>query len=608
MIHAASHALGLAAVGAVVWLSGRIILARLGLARPGDLGGLTGLASVCLGLAWWTSALFGLAAAGFLDRWGLVAAAVPLAVAAVPLGTRLRRPPRARRRIGTAETLFAIFLLGTLLLTFFLAISPRVSWDADVYHLTLPRLYLEEGGFRPVAMSVYSHWPLATELLFAAAMLVGDYMLAKAVHFGFGLLVVYAFFASLAEKPRPASSLAAAFFLANAVVAFEFRVAYVDLAYTFLLLSGFIFLDRALEERGERSDAFLLLAGLCCGLLAGVKVNGILGAVVIGALWVPRLARGELRPFLVRFALPAVLLWVPWLVKAYAYTGNPVYPFFYDQLGGPDWSAALAERFGAWQRSIGMGRDALDYLLLPVRVTLFGDDGYHRFDGEISPFWLVLVPLAAVFGRRDPLVRRALAAAGFYFVLWAVTSQQMRLLLPALALCAVAGAVALASLPERLPRAAGLSGLMLAVAALLVVTVHGPFMAGGLRTLQAFAAHRGDLAETVVPEHLRFVDEHLPGDARLLFVNTNLGFFCRREYLADSFFEASQIADWLAGADGVAGVRGRLDRRGITHLVADARLRVPDLPPALARLLGDPRQVKVLFRSPDGRFAVLELR
>ncbi len=594
-----SHVLGttaaLAALGFVLWLSGRLLLA-------GELGRWRDLASFCLGLAYWIAGLFVLAAAGFLNRSGLALVTLPLLLAAFRRRREWRLPKP--RRPGLVDLVCGAGLAAVLAATSWLTLSPQVLFDADVYHLTLPRLYLDHGGFHAVPMSVYSNWPLATELLYAAAMLVDDYVLAKAVHFGFGLLTIHALFVGLRREDRTAPWLATAFFLANGVVAFELRVAYVDLAHAFFFLAAFLFMHRALEDDGERARAFLLLSGLACALMAGVKVTGIVSAGVIGVLGLS--APDVRRQLLRRFALPVAAGWTPWLLKAAWYTGNPFYPFLHPWLGGPDWSARLTAQLTDWQSSIGMGRAPLDYLLLPLRVILQGGRGYDRFDGEIGVFWIAVVPLALLFGRRSVLARRALAVSALSFIAWAASSQQMRLLIPVLPLLAVAGALAVTDLIERLSWRRAARGLALALAAVLVATVHAPSMAGGYRNLRAFLAAEGDLEATVVPEPHRFINEQLPAGARLLFLNTNLGFFCRREYFADSFFEASQISDWLGDAETAAEVAGRLRERGVTHLLLDARPRTA-YPPSLVRLLGDRAWVRTLFRSSNQRFLVMEL-
>jgi len=298
-------------------------------------------------------------------------------------------------------------------------------------------------------------------------------------------------------------------------------------------------------------------------------------------------------------------------VKSAWYTGNPVYPFLHAWFGGPDWNEELSTHLSAWQRGIGMGRGVADYVLLPLRVILLGKRGYERFDGEIGFFWIVLVPLVLYAARARGTVRRAAAVAGLYFVAWAATSQQMRFLIPILPVLALGGAAAAADLAERLRPPSGRRvghGLALVAALALLASAAVPNLAAGARTVPALSHVEGDVRESVVPPHLRFVNEHLPPDARILFLNTNLGFFCDREYLADSFFEASQIAAYLAGARTSGEVVERLRRRGVTHVLLDRRQRPRriEMPGVLGQMLAE--QTILLYRSEDGRYEVRKLR
>ncbi len=621
MVYILYHVLALGLLSTACWALGSVLVRRL----PGRraLGELEPLAMICLGLAGWTLATFLLSALGLM-RPGVVRALLAVLLAGV-LAARLRAGwrPAPRPWLPAGGSLVFSAILSALLAPFLLlALTPTVSWDASAYHLRLPRLFLEAGGFRPVAFSVYSNWPLGVELLFTAAMAAADYVVAKLVHFGFGVLTLYAMYAGCRTFHRPASGrLAILFFLANGVVAYELRVAYVDLAHAFYFTAAVLFMLRALAAP-EQAKTALWLSGLCAGLTAGVKVTGIAGAAIIGALYLPRLAGawrdGRLWPvfgrFVTGFGLPVAVLWAPWLIKTAWYTGNPAYPFFHRWLGGPDWSQALTGQFQAWQSSIGMGREPLDYLLLPLRVILAGGEGYDRFDGEIGVFWIVLVPLAlwqAWQARSSPLLRRCLAAAGLAFAVWALSSQQMRFLIPALPLLAIAGAVSVVELLDRLPRARQRrAGRLLASAAMVafLVSTQGRVLTAGWRTLGVYLSVPGDLKSTAVHPVYTWTNSHLPADAKLLFLNTNQGFFCQREVLADSFFEASQIADWLAPASDVAALRELLSDRGVTHVLVENRPQGIAYPAALGQMLNDPAEVTPLYRSEDGRFSVLELR
>ncbi|UCF32838.1 MAG: phospholipid carrier-dependent glycosyltransferase [Phycisphaerales bacterium] len=611
------YGLSFCLLGLALWLPG-FVIERIAL-RGSDLKGLRTLVRVCLGLGFWMALLLLLASFQQLRPAVVWSAIGLLALLGLWVGFRFgirHSNSEARFVYGPSEVLLVAVLCIMLAPFFLLAISPHIYWDSSAYHLTLPKLFMANEGFRYVPMNVYSNWPLNIELLFAMAMLVHDYILAKLIHFGFGLLTLYAIYAGCRMLHRNTSGWLAMFlFLANSIVAFELTFALVELAYAFFFLTGFLLMLWALDDSADRKTA-LLLSGVCCGILAGIKATGFVGAAVIATLYFVNIAiqrRGalwaELRLLLFRFALPVVVLWCPWLIKAAWYTGNPVYPFFYEWWGGPDWSSNLADQFSTWQRSIGMGRSPLDYLLLPVRVILQGDWDYAHFWGKVNVFWIVMIPLSLLCAVRNQVVRRCLGVAALYFIFWGLSSQQMRFLVPILPLLSIASALSVVELLSRI-RASKIRilacWLCLVAAVGTLAWENVEHFRAGLEALQLYRYPSKRLKQMPVAPVDAFVNHRLPNNARLLCLNTNQGFFLERDYIADSFFEASQIADWLRDATSKADVQRRLEDRGITHvLVANIKWGIA-YPSALNELLRDPQHATVLFRSKDG--AVLELR
>ena len=614
MIYVLHHTVAICSLAVALWLPGYLFLptglpldARL---RP--------LARMVLGVGLWITALFLLAVLGLLDAWSLWTIILLLLVTAL----RKRPPSDSRALLSEAGGRRSAYLVPVGLLAvclvplFFLAMSPPVSWDANAYHLTVAKLFAQHNGFREVSFNVYSYWPMNIQLLFAMAMELDDYILAKLLHFAFGFATLYALFIGCSVFYRPASGVLAMWlFAANGVVIYEMRVAYVDLASAFFLVAGFLFMLAA----RERDEGALWLSGLSLGLLAGIKITGIASAGIIGMLYLPRLLKAArqrallptLRPFLLRFALPIMALWAPWVVRTAWLTGNPFYPFFHQLLGGPDWSPALSDRFQAWQSAIGMGRETLDYLLLPARVILAGGEGYQHFDGKIGWFWIAVLPLALWTAKRVALVRACLGISGLLFLFWSASSQQMRFLIPVLTLLAIAGGAAVIEVLDRLPTTAWRrTGFALAVLALagVMVASHGRVLTAGYRTLGIFVNTKGDLSASARHPAYRFINETLPSDAKLLFLNTNQAFFCDREVIADSFFEASQIADWLAPAEDQKEIHRLLTARSVSHVLVENRHRGAVYPPTLAAFLRDPTFAQPLYRSEDGRFSILRLR
>jgi hypothetical protein len=197
------------------------------------------------------------------------------------------------------------------------------------------------------------------------------------------------------------------------------------------------------------------------------------------------------------------------------------------------------------------------------------------------------------------------------FALWAATSQQLRFLLPALALVALAAGRAagewLAGLPAgRVRNGAAAALAILALAALVPPAARE--LASTPTLVRRYLADGDGVLALAVPPPYRALAELTPPGARVALLNTSQAFFCPRECLADSFFEASQLAAALAGAEGAAAARERLGALGATHLLVDARPRGIEWPSGLAALLADERRAAPLWRSPDGRFTLLELR
>lgn len=609
MTYLAQHTVGLVALAVCLSLPG-CLLERHWLRADPDL---RWPARLSLGFGFWIVALFLLALTGGLRRPVLLAVAI--ATSAVALAACWRRPGALRWPRPSLDAILACAGLAAVLAPLYLlATTPTVSWDANTYHLTVPKLFLAAGGFREIPFNVYSYWPLNVQLLYALAMALQDYVLAKLLHFGFGVLTLLTVVLGCRAFHRGASgALAAAFLLANGVVIFELRIAYVDLAHAFFLLTGFLFMLRALEDQRH----MLLLSGICCGLAAGVKVSAVVGSAAVGALYLPRLVRearhgtAPLWSFASRFVAPVIGLWLPWLLRSAWLTGNPVYPFFYGALGGPDWSPELGERFSVWQNSIGMGREPLDYLLLPVRVILSGGPGYPRFDGQLGVFWIAVLPLALWAATQVRLARQCLSVAGLYFVFWALSSQQIRFLIPILPILAIAGGVAIVEILDRLERPAWQRlGLAVVFGATLISAIPGQsrVLAAGYKTLAIYWQAPGDFLASAAHPVFRFIDEQLPRDARVLVLNTNQVFFCQREVLADSFFEASQIANWTSAAKSPAELRRLLEQRGVTHVLLEHRRRDRvDYPPALHQLLRKPSLARQMLRTPDRRFSLFVL-
>lgn len=90
--------------------------------------------------------------------------------------------------------------------------------------------------------------------------------------------------------------------------------------------------------------------------------------------------------------------------------------------------------------------------------------------------------------------------------------------------------------------------------------------------------------------------------------NINVRFFADREYVADSMFEASQLADVLWRDPSEEGVRQSLAALDATHVLWCEQDWGVSYPQGLFALLTDPARAAPIYRSEDGRYRIYELR
>lgn len=228
---------------------------------------------------------------------------------------------------------------------------------------------------------------------------------------------------------------------------------------------------------------------------------------------------------------------------------------------------------------MGMGRGAADYLLLPFNVSARGrpEAGYSFFDGTMSPVLLILLPLAAIRPTRASCALAIMAGAIFAF--WALTSQQLRFLMPSIALASDLGAIGLG----RLAAAAGVrrtrTVLVLAIVvmglSLVVPDNYGrPFVSGAFADRLAVVLGlegREQYLERNIQSYSMFdhINRSIPKRESVFMVWENRGYYLACPYLADSFFEASTVMRMVAGARGAADLGRAIQARGCNYVLVN---------------------------------------
>jgi hypothetical protein len=589
----AARALGGAALlVASALVLGRAALAALGV-RPATRREAAAV-SAALGIGLFALAGLGLAALGLYRP--AVLRALSLLAAAARFLVRRSSPPRLPPFPAGTDRLWAAcaaLALGSALVA---ALAPVVEYDALWYHLYFPRLSLAQGHLVDLPTEYPSLFPMGWGLWFGYGLAWGGSGTAVLLHFACLPLLALATF-ELARRFAPGASpwLAVALLATAPTVIWEASTAYVDLGLALDLTVAVHALLRFAEDP-EEGRAWLPVGGLALGLALATKHVALLAlALLAPGLALLLVRRG--RP--ARQALAAALLFgvlallpaLPWYVRSWAATGDPVHPQLYGLLGAPAerWDDRAAQGLARFLSHFGRPRTLSNQLTLPWDLTFHPS----RYDGTLGPlsllFFLLLPFLALALGGGGWAIPWLLGFAAGYFALWAspLASFQLRWLLPIAPLLAVLAAAAFARLAALVREVSGRAGaaLLSAFVALLLLLGLPPFTRlherdraewnGWINSTLHGLPYEVVIGAVSRPSYLarhlptwaawRFANRTLPAGARVLAWSGGDQYWSGRDYL-NVFSPLVRDAAWAPAGEEPAAF-ARLRALGVTHLL-----------------------------------------
>lgn len=537
----------------------------------------TAVFSTAIGFGVLSYLILGIGLAGGLTVPILIGLLVVPAIVSIP-GMRALLPAlvnavleRKTMRVGTPDAFMALGAALLVSLTLLAALSPpgATDWDGLAYHLAVPKLYLAAHRIFYVPFTSHSNFPFLTEMLYTLGLALHGPALAKLFHHSMFLLTALGIFTLCRRHLYLLSgAIAALLFMSVPVVVWEAGVAYADITTAMYLLLG-VYAVLNWEDTDDRR--WLLCAGIASGFALGTKMLALVptGALLIWTLWIGRSKGwGMSIKWTALVGLLAALIGSPWYIKTYVYTGNPVYPFFYNIFSGRNWSQADADIYHAAQQAMGMGRSALDFLMIPWNVTM---NGGRFFDalllyGLIGPAFLGLIAVAILIGRSEKAVGRLAFVCIVFIAAWFFLMQNARYIITILPLMSVvAGAGASRALRQwRIGRV--VAGLFVIVCVGLGIFTGYALILGSARAAIGLESADSYLSRTLdCYDAESYVNESTPSDARVLLFDEPRGFYLDRPYIwADPGHH--ELIPWPKFRTGDEMVRFFVSRR-YTHAI-----------------------------------------
>lgn len=483
-----------------------------------------------------------------------------------------------------------LVLVGAnLLLNLLRALLPaHGAVDPLAYHLALPKLYLLRHHLDFERTLTGALYPDNVGMLYLLAIGLRDASLAQVVHWFMGAATVVAIWCFCRRYfTSRVGAWAAVVFSFTPVFVFFAPLSYVDIGVGLFQFLGLWALYKWTREGGHRA---LMLTAVFMGLAMGSKHTGlfvaIAGAVVVAGWGLYRReSYARVMQSVALYGAIAVGLAAPWYLRALWEAGNPVWPVANGLFGGLPYKGGYSISAGVIAADSVRFVDRVQDLAQAAATSFWRwawDDslGWQRATGV---YYVALIPGALAYWRMRGV--RWLAAVGLVYYLIAVLyvdgNPRYNIALFAL-LSVLVGLVAerLAGQRQRL------------VGAVFKIVFVGTLTAN---LAQSYAlsyqgiryAMSSQNAESFLREHesnyqaFRFVDQHLPDDAKVLLQGIVKGYYCERVYMWDHPY---QMLLQYGDHPSAESLLQQINQLGITHIV-----RMIYIPPGRTQGVGYPQ-------------------
>lgn len=314
------------------------------------------------------------------------------------------------------------------------ALAPAVRYDALSYHIAAPTIYIQNSSIVQIPENVQTYWSHNGEMLYTLSLLLGGKSSPALLHLTAALLTgILVFFLGKDIFNRHVGWFGSIFFITLPIISFEAGSAYVEMFVALFIIGCLSLLTTWWRTK---QSSVLLLAGITAGFALGTKLTALPIIFVVFFFLVVNFLVSKETVFasfkrISVFILPAILLFLPWLIRDWLWTGNPVFPNFNQLFNSPAWfSTGLFEVQGLTRSSQST------LLLFPWSMVVNSRFFYHEAPGgAIAGLSLLFLPW--LYLSPDLLPRHNRRTAGFLLIfclacilLFFAVSVNLRYLIP----------------------------------------------------------------------------------------------------------------------------------------------------------------------------------
>ncbi|MEK6984295.1 MAG: phospholipid carrier-dependent glycosyltransferase [Nanoarchaeota archaeon] len=440
-----------------------------------------------------------------------------------------------------------VFLSVFVLINFIASFVPPWHFDVIAYHLAVQKIFIRAHEIVYVPYIFYSNLPSLIDAIYLVGLLLYNGILSNLLGYSLGVMLALAMYAFCKRffNSRVTAILASMIFYSFPMVIRGTRTSHVDVQLALFL---FLSLYSIVIYFGSREKNHLILSAIFAGFGSSSKIFGPVGALGILIILIahillraPRNKAQYKTAFfhLSIFCLITLAIFLPWLLKNYFFTGNPVWPAFNDFFNGKYWDSEHQRYVSklANKRELTI----INFLRLPWDMhTQQGKSiGNIDEDESIGPYILAFLPLYFVLPKKNVIINFLFAILFIYIIMWFFLSHVFRHIIVSWPPIAIISAYVISELFRNRYVSKTVKVLLMFTFSfnflvLSAAVANSMPVALGLETHDQFnSKYPGSIYKAS-----KFINSNLPENAKILLFRDTRGFYLDRDYVwADPLFQ-----------------------------------------------------------------------
>lgn len=435
-------------------------------------------------------------------------------------------------------TILFAFTAAFILLNFIVSFAPPWNFDVLAYHLAIQKIYIRAHKIINIPYILFSNFPNLVNTIYLDGLLLHNGMLANLFAYALDLTLVLSIF-----------SFCRRFFnwkvgLLSLLIFYSFPMV-IELSsttHTDIQLALFFFLSiyGLFVYLTSKNEPWLYLCSIFAGFGVSSKIFGVIAAIGILSVlimhFIPKLAKREVsyKSVLIKIFICCIIILIitmPWLIKNYFFTGNPVWPALNEVFNGKYWDAKHQQALSnLTSRKITI----MNYLRLPWDIHAHAGKAAGAvgdYEG-IGPFFLAFLPLYFLLNKKNKILNIFFVLIFIYVTIWFFLSYILRYIIFAMPLVAIISAYVIVELLKNNYISNILKILLIFTFSFCILVWLGGKLKEipvvlGLETKEAFySKYPGPIYKAS-----KFINQELPENSKILLFRDNRGFFLDRNYV-----------------------------------------------------------------------------